>query len=238
MIVTARAAATRGFAPAGPAQHVERVTVVVIATAWVAMAVHDLGPTHPHPGVGSRMPGWAVMVVAMMGPIVLPAIVHVAGSSLRWRRNRAALEFTAAYLAIWLVFGAVLMAIAPLTFERGVAAVPVLVLVLAAGALWQVSPAKVRTLRNCHRSIPLPPTGLRATAACARFGWVHGLACLGTCWPTMAVMAIVPSGHLLWSLALTPVLLAERRAIRPKRAARLVGLAFACAALAVWTFAA
>lgn len=236
MIAAESAAATRWVSRAGPGRQVERVTIVAVTTAWVAMAAHDLGPLHPHAGLVNRLIGWPLMVAAMMGPVVLPAIVYVACSSLRWRRNRAALEFIGAYLAIWLAFGGLVMAIASLRSGRDITATAVLV--LAAGALWQVSPAKVRSLRNCHRAIPLPPTGLRATAACVHFGWVHGLACLGTCWPAMAVMAVVPSGHFLWSLALTPILLAERRAIRPQRAARLVSLAFACAALAVWTLAA
>jgi predicted metal-binding membrane protein len=68
--------------------------------------------------------------------------------------------------------------------------------------------------------VPLAPTGVRATLACARFGWVHATACVGSCWAVMTVMAAAPSSHLLWGALLTPVVLHERTASQPGRAAR------------------
>lgn len=210
---------------------VDTAVVVVVVSSWTALLVHDLGGPHTHGRLGS-LPGWMVMVVAMMGPVALPAVRHVAVSSLRWRRLRAVGEFGAGYLAAWLAFG--IAAIAVTGGIRPSAVTSGVVLLVAAG--WQVTAAKRRFLQRCHRAIPLPPTGRAASVACARFGWIHGVACVGSCWPVMLVMAVVPVPHVGACAALLPALLHERLAPRPRRAARqtAVGLALAGAAALGW----
>jgi hypothetical protein len=49
----------------------------------------------------------------------------------------------------------------------------------------------------------------------------------------MAVMAVAPGPHVLWCTGLLPVVLHERLAPRPRRAARTTGAALAAAALLV-----
>lgn len=221
---------------------VELVAAMAVPAAWLALVTHEVTP-HVHgltsgstspaavtaTGVIAHLGGWMVMVVAMMGPVVLPAIRHVARSSLRWRRTRAVLEFTAVYVGLWLGFGVLaLVAVSAVTPSGWLVAV-----ILAVAAVWQLTPLKRRFLRNCNRAVPLPPTGRPATVGCSRFGWVHGLACIGSCWCVMAVMAAAPSGHLLWSAALTPVVIHERFARKPRRAARQAAVGLAVAALVV-----
>jgi len=68
-----------------------------------ATAVH--GATH---GSGSRpaaLTGWMLMSVAMMMPVVLPAVRHVGLNSLRQRRQWAMLVFFAVYVGAWAAFG-------------------------------------------------------------------------------------------------------------------------------------
>lgn len=205
---------------AWPARPVPPAAVLVIGTAWLLLAVHELEPAGARHSLPVEVMGWTVMSAAMMGPAALPAMRHVALSSLRWRRSRAVAEFVAAYGALWVAFGVVALGVTSRLGPSGRLVAVALVL----AALWQLSPGKQRFLRRCHRAVPLPPTGRRATLGCLRFGWVHGVACVGSCWGLMAVMAAAPAGHLAWNAVVTLLVLRERSAPRPRRAARQAAL--------------
>jgi predicted metal-binding membrane protein len=196
-------------------RRIEYVSWATIAASWGVLGVHTVAPVHVH-DVHAEVAGWIPMTIAMMGPAAIPAIRHVCDSSLRWRRSRAAFEFVVVYLATWAAVGAAALSVASrLTPSRVTLAVALVV-----AAVWQLTPQKRRSLWNCHRAVPLPATGTRATLGCAHFALVHGRACVGSCWAVMATMAVVPGGHFLLAAALTPVVLHERRARRPRRASR------------------
>ncbi|MGW0706095.1 DUF2182 domain-containing protein [Streptomyces sp. NPDC002643] len=174
---------------------------------------------------------WTLMSVAMMLPAALPAIEHVGVNSLRRRRRHAMATFTAAYLAVWIAYGLLVRALAPLW-----APLPghtVLVAALTLGAAWQLTGHKRRALGDCHRSWPLPLTGRRATAATVRFGLRHGTACLRSCWALMLVMAVAPGGSLLWMAALTGIVTVERLARRPRHMTHLTAALLAATATGV-----
>lgn len=197
--------------------------VVVVPGFDTSRVVDHRGPPIGYDGLGR----WVVMSVAMMGPAALAGVRHTAISSLHWRRGRAIIEFASAYLAQWAIFGAVILGLlSALRVERGW---NTLGIALAIAAAWQLTPLKKRCLRDCHRSIPLPPTGWRADKAALEFGLVNGLACVGSCSGLMLVMAVAPSAHLWWSIALTGVVTCERMLERPYRATRrhAIGLAVA-----------
>ena len=120
---------------------------------------------HGYPGIANPIDSWVLMSVAMMGPAALAGVRHTRLNSLRWRRGRAMTEFAAAYLAVWAIFGAVaLTVVAALPGGPGTVA---LAIVLALAAAWQLTPLKRRWLRDCHRSVPLPPQGLEGRDRCA-----------------------------------------------------------------------
>jgi len=197
---------------------IERYVRVAIVAAWVALAVHDLGPPHHH-SLPGELPGWSVMTLAMMGIAALPAVRYVSMSSLRWRRTRAVCEFGIVYLGTWvLVGGAAYGALWLLGPTRNRELLVVITLVVA--AIWQLTPQKRRALRDCHRAVPLPPTGTRATAGCVAFGWTHARACVASCWALMTIMVVATTAHLLWCGVVTAIVLHERWAIRPRRATR------------------
>ncbi|MDQ2848147.1 MAG: DUF2182 domain-containing protein [Actinomycetota bacterium] len=182
--------------------------------------------------VSDGLPYTLVMAVAMMGPAALGGVRHTGVNSLRWRRGRAMTEFALAYLAVWLAYQLLVLAVVPV-----LPAVPgrgALCLVLAASAAWQFTPYKRRWLRDCHLSVPLPPSGWRAERAAMTFGLRNGLSCLGSCWCLMLVMAVAPAGYLLWSVALSGLITTERLLQRPRRATRLAAVALGVAA--IWTF--
>ncbi|HEY6276490.1 MAG TPA: DUF2182 domain-containing protein [Streptosporangiaceae bacterium] len=233
-------------------RHPELPAAVVVSAAWLMLlagaawpalggpaagmaGMPGMGPARPAAAgpwaaAAGGVPGWLLMTVAMMGPAALAGIRHTGLNSLRWRRARAMTEFAAAYLAVWAGFGVLALAAAALPRIPGPAA---LAAVLAAAAAWQLSPAKRRCLRACHRSVPLPPRGWRAEWGSLRFGLRNGAACLGSCWCLMLVMVAAPAGQLLWMAGLAGAVTAERLAPGPRAMTRFTAVACAFGALAV-----
>jgi predicted metal-binding membrane protein len=171
---------------------------------------------------------WAVMVAAMMLPGTLPAVRHVAANSLCWRRGRAVALFLAVYGALWLGAGVALLAVATVAGRRTDAALAG-ALLLAAG--WQLTRAKRRAVRDCHRSSPLPPRGRPATRGVIRFGLLYGGSCVRSCWALMLVMAVASSAPLAWMAVLTVATSIEKLVQRPRRATRAMAAALAVASL-------
>jgi predicted metal-binding membrane protein len=191
------------------------------------------GPTGTAPGLGpwlTEWGGWALMVLAMMLPIVAPHARRVAMRSLWRRRQRAMMSFVVGYLAVWLAIGGVLaaMLVAPAQLRPGPAGLSA---ALLGAAAWQVSRPRRRVLRRCG---VLPPSAIRGWHAdldCATGGWRIGLRCAFTCGPVMLAMAM---GHsLILMSGLLALLLSERargpnpdhRAGRPLEAWCLVAYA-------------
>jgi predicted metal-binding membrane protein len=165
----------------------ERVAVLLACGAWLATAAAHGTGGHAHAGGTAGLGQWTLMCVAMMVPVALPAVRHVAVNSLRRRRGAAVAQFLAAYLLVWVAFGALVLA--------GLAALPpslapwLLPAALGLAAIWQLQPWLRWFLWACHRTVPLPPRGWRAVRGSLRFGVRHGLACVGVCWPFMLAMA-------------------------------------------------
>jgi predicted metal-binding membrane protein len=180
------------------------------------------------------LPMWVLMVVAMMLPGALPALAHVAAHSYRWRRGRAMTAFSVAFIALWVMAGTVALAVlslvhANLSLE--------LFVMFGAAAVWQLSVFKDRALRDCHRSLPLPLTGWAATVGAMRFGAANAGACLRSCWPAMAAMAIVPGWEMwLWMPLLTGLMSWEKLAGRPRLTTRVAAVALTLAAASAAAF--
>ena len=171
---------------------------VLVAAAWLVLfssGVGDLGhlfglaPTHHSPldwlGHG------AVMSAAMMVPLVLPTLRHVAFSSLWARRNRAQFLFNAGFLAVWSLVGATQLACGELVSEQ--LGRPIMIgLAFTSAIAWQLSPNRGRLLQRCQVTMPLTPLGWRADRDCLVFGARIGLSCVATCW---ALMFAVTTAH-------------------------------------------
>jgi predicted metal-binding membrane protein len=238
-------------------RHPELPAAAAVAAAWLALlatAARDALAGHPaagmaampgmrsaHPAAGlvaaAGLPGWMLMTVAMMGPAALAGVRHTGLNSLRWRRGRAMAGFAAAYLAVWAAFGVLALAAAALFTGAAVPGPAALAAVLAIAAAWQLTPAKRRSLRACHRSVPLPPRGWRAEWGSLRFGLRNGAACLGSCWCLMLVMVAAPAGQVLWMVGLAGAVTAERVAQRPRAMTRFIAVACAFATVAVLAIA-
>ena len=200
--------------------------VVTAAVAWLLLAALHLAAASgwmarlrwsPTSRDVAAIAEWAVMAAAMMLPVAVPAVRHVAQNSLRRRRRRAVAELLAGYLAIWIGFGPPAL-IVTTAISRFVAPAFVLAGTLVVAAGWQLSPWSRTFRRRCHRTVPLPPTGLAATVGAVRFGLRHGAACAGVCWPLMLVAAVLLHAGIVWMAVLAALIAGQRLVPRLGRA--------------------
>lgn len=177
---------------------------------------------------------WLLMSFAMMVPATLPAVRHVAFNSIATRRARAMAIYIGAYLAVWVLFGVMALSLTESVRTFVNADRLLIAIVLAIAAAWQLTRIKRRAIVACRRTVPLPPDGLRADRACARFGVLQAWRCLLACWPLMLLMAVMRHPHpLLPTIALTLLVLAEERAPSRDRLILPIAGLFAAAALIV-----
>ena len=176
---------------------------------------------------------WAVMMVAMMLPSLVPMLwryrqaVGVSGEA---RLGRLTLLVGAGYFFVWSVFG---MAVFPLgvtlaTLEMQqpalARAVPIAVgaIVLMAGLL-QLTQWKVRQLACCRHAIGCGRT-LPATAGTAwRHGLRLGLRCSYCCASLTAVLLVIGVMDLRAMAVVTAAITLERLAPAGARVARIIG---------------
>ncbi len=230
--------AARGAGPLTPAalgalaQWQVGVPYAAVLAAWGGLALL------PHDKAHGSLTGWALMTVAMMGPLVAPVLASLTARVYDAQRFRVWTWAALGYGAVWLAAGAVVIP-AALALHRltGHAAHPWIGSAgFAAAALWQLTPAKRAALRRCHVVTALP-VGPGLERAAWRFGLRHGLACFRACGPLMAAVAI--AGGQLWIMVwVSALILAERTAHRPpvQSVAAMVALLAATLALAalVW----
>jgi predicted metal-binding membrane protein len=203
-------------------RHPELGAAAAAAGAWVLLVAHAQHPRGSVEPFLADLSGWMVMVVAMMVPGALADVRVVALSSMWSRRQRTVAVFLGSYLSVWVLFGAVALAVA------GAASVSVL---LAVAAAWELTAWKWRAVRRCHLIEALPPRGARADAACARAGLKYGSRCLVSCWPLMLAMAAAGHQAVALMAVLTVIVAAEKIVVRSARLRGPAAAVLAAAAL-------
>lgn len=197
---------------AGPA--ISAASVLVLAAACWAVAAWlmsgmDMGLATRAGSFGFFAAAWITMMAAMMLPGAAPAIAR----QLRARGTaRAALTFTAAYLAVWAMAGLVAFA-----FDRPHGPLAAGVVVIAAGG-YELTPVKRHFRRRCREEIGS--------------GLGFGLCCAGSTAGLMAMLVALGLMSLFWmavvaALASAQKLLPARAAIDVPVALALVGLGLA-----------
>jgi predicted metal-binding membrane protein len=161
---------------------------------------------------------WTLMIVAMMFPLLVPAIGHVGTRSYAFRRERSVALFVAGYALTWaaavtMASGALVVALSGLAVS-GLATWGGLI-GCALAALWQISAAKERAVNRCHGTVPLRPAGFAADQDAIRFGLLHGIRCVGACLPTM-VLPLLGSHGVGAMAVIFAILLAERARQAPQ----------------------
>ncbi|GLS19920.1 hypothetical protein GCM10007874_29370 [Labrys miyagiensis] len=195
----------------GPGMHVQGLGVYCSATgsggATIAASPSLLLALNPPSALAV---GWALMLVAMMSPLIVPEIHHIRFTSLRCRRTRSIALFVAGYSGIWMIFG---VALASATFAYLALAPESYIPTIVAGLVafvWQASPFKQRCLNRCHDKPPLQVFGLKADLDAFRFGWSRGVWCVGSCGGLMLFSVSLPAGHLMAMAAVAILIFCER----------------------------
>jgi predicted metal-binding membrane protein len=213
---------------------------VLAAAGWAVTALRmrgmDAGPNTDPGSAGFFVGVWVVMMAAMMLPSAAPMVAVYAGI----QRSRAAVAlFAGGYLALWTAAGVVAYALAVaarhssidvLSWQRdgryAVAAV------LAAAALYEITPWKERCLARCRAPLGFVITNWRdGPVGASRMGAVHGAWCLGCCWALMASLFALGIMSVTW-MALVALLVAGEKLLPWGRAATR-GVAALLVALAV-----
>ncbi len=153
---------------------------------------------------------WAVMLTAMMSPLLVAPLRHVRARSLARRQPRAMALFVFGYAAVWMSAGVILAATAIAARAAAPGPLACVCLVLAAALVWQASPAKQWCLNGCHRRPALAAFGVAADRDALRFGLGQGAVCAGACWALMLLPLVAGTGHLAVMAAVTLLVLAER----------------------------
>ena len=154
--------------------------------------------------------GWALMLVAMMAPVLIPDIRHIRLLSLKRHRAWFTAFFVAGYAAVWTALGSILMAVGLWLGMLMPGSYLPAITVSALALVWQMSPLKQRSLNRCHALPEMPAFGKAAAAAALRSGMVRGLWCAASCWLLMLLPLVLHQHHLAVMAAITVVILGER----------------------------
>jgi predicted metal-binding membrane protein len=138
---------------------------------------------------------WLLMLAAMMGPLVIPAARHVREVSFARRRVRAMALFGAGYAGSWMAAGILLLVMVMTARGIGAGAGILLWATLGAALVWELSPMKQRCLNRGHAHGELAAFGAAADGDAAKFGLVHGMWCVGSCWALMVVPMMAGRGQ-------------------------------------------
>jgi predicted metal-binding membrane protein len=167
------------------------------------------------PSLSDHVSVWMVMTVAMMLPVATRMLARGG------RGATGVLAAAAGYLGPWLAF-----ALAVGSGETLLAGLPptpgfLPAVVLAATAVYQISPWKSSALLECRRAAaePIAPSPLAAVV----HGGRYALASLGGCAPLMIAFAAAGRMGLGWTLGLTAWLVVETEVGAGRLAARLGG---------------
>jgi predicted metal-binding membrane protein len=165
---------------------------------------------------------WIVMMAAMMIPSVAPMVLTHAGIV----RRRVELGapyvpsalFLAGYLVAWSGYSAVaafahwaLYRSSLLDGHRLAVGPWAGAVVLVAAGVFQLTPAKDACLSQCRAPLGYFLTEWREGAQGAvEMGLRHGLFCIGCCWLLMAVLFSVGIMNVVWGVAITALVVAEK----------------------------
>ncbi|MEN3157901.1 DUF2182 domain-containing protein [Alkalimonas sp. NCh-2] len=148
-----------------------------------------------------QLSGWAMMVLAMMFPLLHNAIRHIWQRSLPRLRLLGSVLFCLGYLSLWFVVG-LLCNLMLMALHN----IPLTQIVLVASAivlLWQASPMKQWGLNYCHYNQRLALSGWRYFYDCLSFGIKKGSWCIVSCWHLMVFPMLLDSFLLMFISMLT-----------------------------------
>ena len=149
--------------------------------AAMGMSSADMSTMHmAHPGVidlraiVAVLAMSALMVVAMMFPLLTMPIAHIRARSFARRRWRSTGLFLVAYTTTWTIACAIPAIALWVAGNHGVDHWLLTGVTVVAAAIWQFSPAKQMWLNRSHSHPALAAFGHAADRSALRFGTRHG----------------------------------------------------------------
>ena len=190
--------------------------ILVLATLSWIFVLGGMAMGSMQPPLWALLLMWSVMMVAMMLPSATPAILLYA-TVRRSRQPDSAIAqpwvFLAGYLLVWLMFSIV----AALVQSRlpsaamGLESLTAQGALLIAAGLYQLSPLKSACISQCRSPAQFISRHWRAgTAGAVRLGMLHGAYCVGCCWVLMVLLFVGGVMNIVWVIALTILVTAEK----------------------------
>ncbi len=216
----------------------------MIVVAWiylVMMAGHSMPAGNMGSGanysVGLLASMWVAMSIAMMLPTAVPMISAymeicqtAAAKSIA---TVSPLVLIAGYLSVWLAF-ALSAAIAQVGFLQLLLLYPVppatsqagASLLLIAAGIYQFTGLKQACLAKCRAPLNFFFANWSdSPREIFQLGVKQGVFCLGCCWALMLVMFVTGIMDILWMVALTALMVAEKTIPNPDFLRRITGFA-------------
>lgn len=216
--------------------------MIIVAWTYLVMMSGQSVPvtgmgSASHTSVGLLSSMWVAMAIAMMLPTAVPMI----SAYMEICQTAAAKSITtvsplvliAGYLSVWLIFAisaaitqvgfiqlSLLLAVSPAT-SQGVASA-----LLIAGGFYQFSNLKQACLTKCRAPLNFFFANWSDNPRdIFQLGLKQGLFCLGCCWALMLVMFVTGIMNILWMVALTALMVAEKTIPNPENLRRFTGFA-------------
>jgi predicted metal-binding membrane protein len=218
------------------------------AAAWIALVALGASPWSPafeHTALENLghepwraaplTAGWMLMVAAMMLPTSVPMVALFARLvAARPDRRPLLAILVGVYVAVWTGVGAALHA-ADYGVHRLVELSPwladhawaITAATLALAGAYQLSAPKERCAARCRTPqgfVRMHWHGGSAPADTWRLALAHASYCVGCCWALMLVMFSLGVGSVVWMLALTAVMVADKTASLGRRVRTPVGI--------------
>ena len=182
---------------------------------------------------------WAVMMVAMMTPSVIPMVMLYATVN-KGKREKGlpyapTFIFLGGYLGAWTIYslGATIVQyplhesglLNPMMNSRSYLMSGA---ILVVAGIYQWTPIKDACLHECRSPLSFLMTSWRdGNFGAFKMGLHHGLYCVGCCWALMAILFSVGVMNMLWVVLLTVFVLLEKvLPVPPFYVRALTGLVF------------
>jgi Predicted metal-binding integral membrane protein (DUF2182) len=216
-----------GYAPTGEAFAfclAPRPNLSGLALDTARLAVRDLS-------FATLLASSLTMVAAMVAPLWVQPLSHVAWRSFAESKRLNTLLCAAAGFLTWV---AALMLLSALAYVSAATAATVMpnplaaVLLCASVALWRVSPPGIAAQYRCHRTYRLRPFAPEAQQDALLFGAKSAVACLRACAPAM-LLPWFSQAPMTCMLLVTAIAFYDRTQFRPNH--RLSAMCYAGLAL-------
>jgi predicted metal-binding membrane protein len=200
--------------------------LLLAAIAWAVtgdrMGGMDAGPATDPGSLGFWVTTWVVMMAAMMFPSIAPMVVMHARIEEGKRREDsetgATALFIAGYLLIWATAGLVGYAVIEVGQELSLdflawdrAGPYVAGGVIAAAAVYQLTPLKDACLRRCRSPMMFLLTAWKpGRIGALRMGIEHGAWCVGCCWALMAALFALGVMSVGWMVLIAALIATEK----------------------------